>query len=185
MLHVRAVLAGRPYQMPSHIANVLSERSSTAACLACAWRHLLERGPTILKPCRMIRHTLSSNLLCTTPATCGILAFICEKGGGHSRGSKFVLLVGLSCSFHCEQLRLVRVGCSQLKKSPLRELQNFEQPQDDVAATKIPFEIRGDVVACKYWLGLISILGEFNIESSKEALSKRHGPMLSTNKLES
>ena len=185
MLHVRAVLASRPNQMPSHIANVLSERSSTAACLASAWRQLCKVTPTILKPYRLIRHTLSSTLSCTTPATCGILACICEKGGGHSRGSKFVLLVGLSCSFHCEQLRLVRVGCSQLKESPLRKLQNFEQPQDDVAATEIPFEIRGDVVACKYWLGVISILGEFNIESNKEALSKQHGPMLCTNKLES
>ena len=56
------------------------------------------------------------------------IGLICEKGGGHSRGSKFVLLVGLSCSFHCEQLRLVRVGRSQLKESPIRELQDFEQP---------------------------------------------------------
>ena len=108
--------------MPSHIADDFLEGSGTAACLATAWRQLCKWTPTSLKPYRLIRHTLSSNLSCVTPATSGILAFICEKGGGHSRGSKFVLLVGLSCSFHCQQLRLVRVGCSQLNESPIREL---------------------------------------------------------------
>ena len=108
--------------------KLLFERSSIATCLASAWRQMCRWTPTSLNTYKLIGHSLRSKVSCTTPATCGILAFSCRRGEGHSRGSKFVLLVRLSCSFHCEQLRLVRVGRSQLKESPIRELQDFEQP---------------------------------------------------------
>lgn len=66
----------------------------------------------------------------------------------HARCCEPVVFVRLDGRFKANDAIPLCIGCSQLNKTALRELDALEDAQGEVLASQVPLQVPGEVVTC-------------------------------------